>query len=99
MPDSPTLSNVSPEHMLTLYQIMQTMNSSLDFDEVLHQSMDAVIQLTRAERGVLMIADETTGELVVRVAHGVSGETLDDDPAPFAQALEIGVEAAEGDGV
>ncbi|MAS35646.1 MAG: hypothetical protein CL610_16670 [Anaerolineaceae bacterium] len=81
MPDSPTLSNVSPEHMLTLYQIMQTMNSSLDFDEVLHQSMDAVIQLTRAERGVLMIADETTGELVVRVAHGVSGETLDDDQA------------------
>lgn len=81
MSDSISLSHVSPDHLLTLYHITRAMNSSLDFDEVLNQAMDAVIQLTKAERGVLMIADPTTGELVIRVAHGVSGGTLDGDDA------------------
>lgn len=77
MADPISLSQVSPEHLLTLYQITRAMNSSLEFNEVLQQVMDAVIQLTKAERGVLLIADDETGELVVRVAHGVSGETLE----------------------
>lgn len=79
MTDQLSLSHVSPDHLLTLYQITRAMNSSLDFNEVLRQAMDAVVQLTKAERGVLMIADDETGELVVRVAHGVSGATLDED--------------------
>ena len=81
MSDQFTLSNVNPEHLLTLYQITRTMNSSLDFDEVLNQSLDSVMQLTKAERGVLLIADDLTGELAVRVARGISGETLEDDDA------------------
>lgn len=76
MADPISLTQVSPEHLLTLYQITRAMNSSLEFNEVLQQAMDAVIQLTKAERGVLLIADDETGELAVRVAHGVSGETL-----------------------
>lgn len=81
MSDQLSLSNVSPEHLLTLYEITRTMNSSLDFGEVLKQSLDSIMQLTQAERGVLMIADDLTGELVVRVAHGVSGETLETEDA------------------
>ena len=76
MADPISLSQVSPEHLLTLYQITRAMNSSLEFNEVLQQVMDAVIQLTKAERGVLLIADDESGELAVRVAHGVSGATL-----------------------
>lgn len=81
MTDSISLSQVSPEHLLTLYQITRAMNSSLEFTEVLQQVMDAVIQLTKAERGVLLIADDEAGELIVRVAHGVSGETLQEGDA------------------
>jgi sigma-B regulation protein RsbU (phosphoserine phosphatase) len=57
------------------------MNSSLDFDEVLNQSMNAIIQLTKAERGVLMIADDMIGDLAVHVRHGVDGESQDADDA------------------
>ena len=81
MSDQPSLSNVSPEHLLTLYDITRAMNSSLDFDEVLNQSMNAIIELTKAERGVLLIADNRTGELAVRVSHGVDGESQDADDA------------------
>ena len=79
MSDEIALSNVSPEHLLTLYQITRAMNSSLDFGEVLQQVMDSVIALTRAQRGVLLIANDESGELEVRIAHGVSGETLEEE--------------------
>ncbi len=72
MTTSPQLNDLTPEHLLTLYQITSMMNSSLDFDEVLNTVMDAVMQVTKAQRGVLMVADDD-GLLHVQVARGVDG--------------------------
>ncbi len=47
-------------------------------DEVLNQVMDTVIQITRAERGYIMLRDDT-GELVFRVARGIDLEDMRDD--------------------
>lgn len=43
-------------------------NSSLDLDQVLNQSMDVVINLTNAERGYIILKDPQTGSLDFRVA-------------------------------
>jgi GAF domain-containing protein len=75
------VNNLSADHLLTLYEITRTMNSSLDFDEVLNRAMDSVMQVTKAERGVLMIADDLTGDLQIQVARNVSGETLAQEDA------------------
>ena len=58
MLDQPNLDKIDHEHLLMLYEITRTMNSSLDFDEVLNIVMDSMMQVTRAQRGFLMIADE-----------------------------------------
>jgi adenylate cyclase len=42
-------------------------NSTLDVDEVLHRAMDAVISLTNAERGYIVLQNPETGELEFRV--------------------------------
>lgn len=76
MPDRSVINNLSSEHLLSLYEITRTMNSSLEFEDVLNRAMDSVMQVTKAERGVLMIADSTTGQLQIQVAHNISGETL-----------------------
>jgi phosphoserine phosphatase RsbU/P len=80
MSDQAALDNIGPEHLLTLYEITRTMNSSLDFDEVLNNVMDSVMQVTRAQRGFLMIDDGGQGQLKVLVARGLEGEKHDDDP-------------------
>jgi GAF domain-containing protein len=49
--------------LLMLYRITQSFNSTLDLDEVLENVIDAVIEITGAERGFLMLKDPT-GELV-----------------------------------
>ena len=76
MTDPSAALNLSANHLRTLYEITGAMNSSLDFDEVLNNVMDSVLHVTKAQRGFLMIADET-GELRTLVIKGVDGATLD----------------------
>lgn len=62
-----------------LYEVGQTISSTLELEEVLNQVMDRIIQLTGAERSFLMLKDEDTGEMEVSVARNV-------DRAVMAQA-------------
>jgi phosphoserine phosphatase RsbU/P len=70
--------NLSPEHLLALYEITGVMNSSLNFDEALNNIMDSVMLITKAQRGFLMVADDN-GELRVLVVKGLDGETLEQE--------------------
>jgi signal transduction histidine kinase len=45
------------EHQQLLLQLVQTLNSTLVLSEVLEQVLDAVMGITRAERGFLLLAD------------------------------------------
>jgi phosphoserine phosphatase RsbU/P len=78
MTDQPA-QNLSPDHLLTLYKITGQINSSLDFDEVLNSVMESVMEVTKAQRGFLMIADDETGELHTLVVKGLDSETLDNE--------------------
>jgi sigma-B regulation protein RsbU (phosphoserine phosphatase) len=74
-PVNPT--NLTPDHLLTLYQISTLINSTLDFDSVLNNVMDAIMQVTKAQRGFLMLHDESENSLQVLVARGIDGATID----------------------
>jgi signal transduction histidine kinase len=60
-----------------LYRVSRVQGASLDLDEVLTRVMDAVIELTRAERGFLMLVDPDTGRLDLRAARNFEQETLE----------------------
>ncbi|MFW6067976.1 MAG: adenylate/guanylate cyclase domain-containing protein [Chloroflexota bacterium] len=64
------------EQLRALQAISGTINSSLDLAEVLRQVMDAIIDLTGAERGFLMLTDEESGALDVQVARNMDRETI-----------------------
>jgi len=66
---------INPEHLLSLYDITRTITSSLNFTEVLNLVMDSVMQVTKAQRGFLMTADED-GQLQVRVARGIERDQI-----------------------
>lgn len=59
-----------------LYRVSTMLGGSLNLNEVLNQVMDAVIELTRAERGFLVLVTPETGELVLRAARNFVGESL-----------------------
>ncbi len=58
-----------------LFQVSRAVNSTLNLEEVLNRAMDIIIQVTRAERGFLMLAKED-GELVTHVARNMERSTI-----------------------
>jgi signal transduction histidine kinase len=58
-----------------LYNVSRALGASLDLQVVLDQVMDAIIQLTGAERGFLMLADYD-GQLSVKAARNFDQQTL-----------------------
>jgi PAS domain S-box-containing protein len=62
-------------NLAALVEIGQVVNSSLELDEVLRIVMDNIIVLTHAERGFLMLRNES-GEMVTRVARHWGRESI-----------------------
>jgi PAS domain S-box-containing protein len=60
----------------TLYEIARTLNSTLEFDEVLRLVMDRVIEVVNAERGFLMLVDPATGEPEFTIARDKEAHSI-----------------------
>lgn len=92
----PTLER-QQARLSALYDVSSQLGKSLDLDEVLNQVMDAIIQLTGAERGFLMLYDEDTGQLVTRAARNVDQKSIDGDPMNISRTvIERAIAAGEG---
>lgn len=68
--------SVDQRRLVALYEVSRAIGSSLNLQTVLDQVMDAIILLTDAERGFLMLLDDD-GKLAVRVARNLDQETLE----------------------
>ena len=73
-------------HFEALYNISRLLGASLDLQVVLDQIMDAIIQLTGAERGFLMLRDDDGG-LTVQVARNLDQQTLDSENFKFSKTI------------
>ncbi len=72
--------------LAALYEVSRVIGSSLDLQTVLDQVMDAIIQLTGAERGFLMLLDDER-HLAVRVARNFDQETLTSDSFAVSRTI------------
>ncbi len=69
-----------------LYNVSRLLGSSLELQTVLNQVMDAIIQLTKAERGFLMLRDDD-GNMVVKAARNFDQQTLSSDQFEFSRTI------------
>ena len=95
---SRTLNNDNQESRLAaLYRVSQSLGRSLNLDEVLNQVMDAIIELTGAERGFLTLIDPTTGELHLRAARNMDGENLHSEDMEVSRTvIQSVIDSEEG---
>ncbi|MCZ7674347.1 MAG: GAF domain-containing protein [Chloroflexi bacterium] len=82
----PTL-NIEQARLAALYDVSSQLGTSLDLSEVLNQVMDAIIQLTGAERGFLMLYDEVTGDLRTEAARNVDQETIEGESMQISRTV------------
>ncbi len=69
-----------------LYNVSRMLGSSLDLQVVLDQVMDAIIQLTGAERGFLMLRDDD-GNLQVKAARNFDQQNLDSGDFKYSRTV------------
>ena len=74
------------QSLRALAQIGQIVNSSLNLSEVLQSVMDTIIRLTGAERGFLMLKDETD-TLKTQVARNWEQESLDNSGLSVSKTI------------
>ncbi len=79
--------NGEQERLSALYHVSSVLGSSLQLAEVLNQVMDAVIQLTGAERGFLILGDGAGGELRLQAARNLEGKSLEQDDMQISRTL------------
>lgn len=75
------------EHTEQLYQVSRSLSTSLDLAEVLQQVMDAVVDLTGAERGYLLLLDPDTQQIKIQAARGQEGLPLDEEQAGYSRSV------------
>lgn len=73
-----------------LYNVSRLLGSSLDLQTVLNQVMDAILQLTGAERGFLMLRDDDGG-LTVKAARNLDQQTLNSTEFKYSRTIVNGV--------
>ncbi len=71
-----------------LYQLGAALGSSFDVDQVVEVVMDLVFEHMQADRGILLLIDERTGELNAKVVR-----TRDDEDRPITKGGHLGVVA------
>ena len=74
--DQDIRSGQDQERLAALYRVSQALGTSLNLDEVLAQVMDAVIGLTNAERGFLVLVESDTGVWELRAARNYNQQDL-----------------------
>ncbi|MBI1276906.1 MAG: GAF domain-containing protein [Anaerolineaceae bacterium] len=69
-----------------LYNVSRMLGESLDLQTVLNQVMDAIINLTGADRGFLMLRNDDGG-MTVQVARNLDQKTLGSDDFKFSRTI------------
>ena len=67
--------------LIALQRISAAVNSSLDLNQVLNTVMDAITELTEAERAILLLIDEESGRLEVKAARTKERQTIEPEAA------------------
>jgi signal transduction histidine kinase len=74
---APAVSSEETARLAALYDVSRALGSSLKLEEVLTLVMDAVVQLTGAQRGFLMLRDDESGALEMRAARDIDRQSLE----------------------
>jgi len=82
------------KNLRALADISQVVNSSLELTEVLRIVMDTIVRLTGAERGFLMLRDDS-GDLSMRIARNWEQESVDSSEFAISKTI-INRVVAEG---
>lgn len=70
--------SITYAQLITLYEISRKINSQLNFQKLLEDTMDLAIELLHAEKGLILLRNASSGELEVEIARQMDKRTIQD---------------------
>ena len=83
----PKTPNINPEQLQALLDIGQAINSIPQKQPLLSKVMDIAIETIKAERGFLVLKDETNGQLNVEIARNMDESLADQISQPSSSVV------------
>ncbi|GBE05833.1 MAG TPA: response regulator [Nitrospirae bacterium] len=78
---------VELSELMTLLEVSKAIATAPDFDSILEQILDSALKLVKARRGSIMLLDEKTEELTIKVARGLSDEVVKNTRIKLDQSI------------
>lgn len=75
------------EQLAALSRSAEALNSSIDLETVLDQTMAVLVELTGAERAFLMLRDNTTMAMTLRASHNIDTQQLSDSAFAISRSI------------
>ena len=66
------------ERLLAVYEMIRQLNSEQEPEWMLESTLDMALSVVNADRGMILLRDEATGEYRVRLARNLEKETIED---------------------
>lgn len=70
------LNHIELSELMTFFEISKTIIATTSLDSLLELILDAALGIVKVKRGSLLLVDERTKELKIKVARGLSGEVI-----------------------
>lgn len=70
--------NITFAQLVALYEVSRKINSQLNLQKLLDETMDLAIELLHAEKGLILLRSEDSKELVVQVARHMEKHSIQD---------------------
>jgi GAF domain-containing protein len=95
MSNNQDIQDIQQARLAALYEVSSQLGASLDLSQALNQVMDAVIELTGAERGFLLF-DEENNRIKTIAARSADQEAFDDQLRQISPVV-VGQVVASGE--
>jgi PAS domain S-box-containing protein len=80
-------SSVELERLRQLARTAQIINSRLSLEQVLNEVIDTVVALTGAERGFIVLQDQTSGQFAISVARKINQSDLESEAMRVSRTI------------
>lgn len=89
------ISHFQLSELMILFEVSKTMTATANLDDLLARILDSALEITKAKRGSLLLIDEKTEELAIKIARGLSQEIIDNTRIKLGEGIS-GRVAQEG---
>ncbi len=82
-----SISHVELSELMMLFELNKTITRGTDLNSLLGLMLDATLGVVKAKKGSLMLLDEKTEELTIKVARGLSEEVINNTRVKIGEGI------------